>query len=69
MILPSASPLGWLLALATAVAYVLPAALAPRAGAAGRLAMAPAWVLHAAALAWGLLLDGTPHFGFAPRCR
>ncbi len=53
MILPSASPLGWLLALATAVAYVLPAALAPRADAAGRLAMAPAWVLHAAALAWG----------------
>ncbi|AEB86167.1 cytochrome C assembly family protein [Alicycliphilus denitrificans] len=65
MILPSASPLAWLLALATAVAYALAAAVASRAKAEhGHLAMAPAWTLHAAALAWGLL-GSTPHFGFA----
>ena len=66
MILPGASPLGWLLALAAAAAYALAAAGAARTG---RLrspwAMAPAWTLHAAALAWGLL-GSQPHFGFAP---
>src|SRR5690606_13870818 len=31
----------------------------------GAWAMAPAWGLHAAALAWGLV-GGAPHFGFAP---
>ena len=66
MILPSASPLGWLLALATAAAYALAAALAPRTSTGrGQLAiMAPAWTLHGAALVWGLL-GSTPHFGFA----
>lgn len=64
MILPSASPLVWLLALATAVAYALAAVVAARAKAGGQLAMAPAWALHAATLAWGLL-GGAPHFGFA----
>ena len=66
MILPSASPLGWLLALATAATYALAAALAPRtATGRGQLAiMAPAWTLHGAALVWGLL-GSTPHFGFA----
>ena len=66
MILPSASPLGWLLALATAAAYALAAALAPRTSTGrGQLAiMAPAWMLHGAALVWGLL-GSTPHFGFA----
>ena len=66
MILPSASPLGWLLALATAAAYALAATLAPRTSTGrGQLAiMAPAWTLHGAALVWGLL-GSTPHFGFA----
>lgn len=62
----STTSLGWLLAVATAAAYFLPAAFAQRADADGRLAMAPAWVLHAATLVWGLLLEGRPHFGFAP---
>lgn len=64
MILPSASPLGWLLALAAAAAYALAGAVASRTGR-GHLAMAPAWALHAAALAWGLL-GSEPRFGFAP---
>ena len=66
MILPSAFPLSWALAGAAALAYLLPMLLALRRRAApARLALAPAWLLHAAALAWGLL-DGAPHFGFAP---
>ena len=65
MILPSASPLTWLLALATAGGYAVAAAVAWRGNArASRMAMAPAWLLHAAALAWGLL-GSAPHFGFA----
>ncbi|MGD9772945.1 cytochrome C assembly family protein [Diaphorobacter sp.] len=66
MILPSASPLAWLLALATAGAYALAAAAASRAttGQNHLAVMASAWALHAAALAWGLL-GGAPHFGFA----
>lgn len=66
MILPSAPLPGWLLALATAVAYALGAALAQRDQTRrGMLTMAPAWLLHGATLAWGLLA-GMPHFGFAP---
>jgi len=60
--------LGWLLALAAATAYVLPAAAARHSGGTARLGMATAWGLHALVLAWGLLPDvqGQPHFGFAP---
>jgi len=66
MILPSASPLGWLLALAAAAAYAAPAAAASRLSAeGGRIALLLAWVLHGAALVWGLVGE-TPHFGFAP---
>lgn len=66
MILPSASSLAWLMATTAAVAYLVPAALASRTSAsASRIVMAPAWLLHAMTLAWGLLSD-TPHFGFAP---
>ena len=70
MILPSAPLALWLLAASAALAYALGAASAARAGAgahAGRSlwAMAPAWVLHAVTLAWGLM-GSTPHFGFAP---
>ena len=65
MILPSASPFTWLLALVTAGAYALAAAVARRGNARpSSIAMAPAWLLHAATLAWGLL-GSTPHFGFA----
>lgn len=54
------------MALATAAAYALAAAVASRGKAADRshLAMAPAWALHACALAWGLM-GSAPHFGFA----
>ena len=60
----SPSPtLTWLLALSAACAYAVPAA---RIGeTAARTALAVAWALHAAFLAWGLL-GATPHFGFAP---
>jgi len=66
MSLPGAPLAGWLLAAAAALAYALGAAAAARPGARRHLwAMAPAWVLHAAALAWGLV-GHAPHFGFAP---
>ncbi|PWW47904.1 ABC-type uncharacterized transport system permease subunit [Melaminivora alkalimesophila] len=65
MILPSASLAGGLLAAAAAVAYVLAAIVVARGGARGLGPMVPAWGLHAAALAWGLL-GSQPHFGFAP---
>ena len=55
MILPSASPVSWLLALAAALAYAAPAAAASRLGAAAsRNALLAAWVLHGALLVWGL---------------
>jgi len=66
MILPSASLPGWLLALAAAAAYALGATLSRHVRARhGLLALIPAWLLHGATLAWGLLA-GAPHFGFAP---
>ena len=66
LISANASPLGWMLALAAAVAYAVPAAGARRISQAGaRVALRLAWVLHALALAWGLLGE-QPHFGFAP---
>ena len=66
MILPSASPVGLLLGLAAAAAYVVPALMASRLQPKGVLAgLWTAWVLHAAALAAGLMAS-TPRFGFAP---
>jgi ABC-type uncharacterized transport system permease subunit len=66
MILPSASPAGWLLALAAAAAYAVSAAAFSRLSAtAARNALLLAWVLHAAVLVWGLWGDA-PRFGFAP---
>ena len=66
MILPSASPASWLLALAAATAYALSAAASSRlSAAAARNTLLAAWVLHAAVLVWGLW-GGTPRFGFAP---
>ena len=65
MILPSASPVSWLLALAAAAAYASSAAASSRLStAAARNVLLLAWVLHAAVLAWGLWGD-TPRFGFA----
>ena len=56
----------WLLALAAAVAYAVPAAAAGRLGAAAaRNALLVAWVLHGAVLVWGLWGEA-PRFGFAP---
>ncbi len=66
MILPGAPVTGWLLAASAALAYALGAAAAARLGdGRGPWAMLPAWVLHAAALAHGLM-GAAPHFGFAP---
>ena len=66
MILASASPASVVLTLAAAAAYAVPAAGAARLSErAARLALLAAWLLHAAALAAGLLSD-PPHFGFAP---
>ncbi|AVO49892.1 cytochrome C assembly protein [Melaminivora suipulveris] len=66
MILPGAPVTGWLLAASAALAYALGAAAAARLGdGRGLWAMLPAWVLHAAALAHGLM-GAAPHFGFAP---
>lgn len=66
MILSGASPLSWLLTLAAAAAYAVPAAIAARQGvAAARNALVAAWLLHGAVLVWGLWGD-SPRFGFAP---
>lgn len=66
MILPSASPIGWLLGLAAALAYAVPVAGAARlAEATVRKALSVAWALHAVVLVWGLW-GGAPRFGFAP---
>ncbi|HEX7888816.1 MAG TPA: cytochrome c biogenesis protein CcsA [Ramlibacter sp.] len=66
MILSSASPASVALTIAAAAAYAVPAAgharLSERAA---RTALIAAWVLHAGALAWGLL-GASPRFGFAP---
>lgn len=67
MILPSASPLGWTLAGAAALAYAVPAAGAARLGAGSvRAALALAWLLHAATLVWALVGQTPPRFGFGP---
>lgn len=65
MILSSASPAEATLSLAAAVAYAVTAAGAARlSGTAARRALLVAWLLHAGAIAAGLL--GEPRFGFAP---
>ena len=49
-----------------ALAYAVPALGASRLSAKGaRIALGVAWLLHAAALGWGLLGDN-PRFGWAP---
>lgn len=66
MILASASPASVVLTLAAAAAYAVPAAGAARlSDRASRMALVAAWLLHAAALGWGLL-GHPPRFGFAP---
>lgn len=66
MILSSASGASVALTFAAATAYAVPAAGATRLSErAARIALLVAWVLHGAALAWGLLGD-SPRFGFAP---
>lgn len=66
MILASVSSTQMLLAVVAAAAYAVPAAGAAWLSTqASRLALALAWLLHAAVLALGLLGD-TPRFGFAP---
>ena len=66
MILASSSPVSWLLALAAAVAYAVPAAASSRlGGAAARNALLLAWLLHGALLTWAWWGEA-PRFGFAP---
>ena len=66
MILPSASPVSWLVAMAAVLAYAVPAAAATRLSPSTvRNALMLAWTLHGAALVWGLWGE-TPRFGFAP---
>ena len=62
MVPTPSSPLTWLLALSAACAYAIPATRIGQTAA--RTALAIAWALHAASLAWGLL-GMAPHFGFA----
>jgi ABC-type uncharacterized transport system permease subunit len=59
-------PLSWLLGIACALAYALPALAAPRMGGnASRWTLALAWALHGLTLL-SSLLEGPTHFGFAP---
>jgi len=66
MILASAPPVQLILSVLAAIAYAWPALRAKHLSMrAARAWVAVAWVLHGAALAWGLW--GEPaHFGFAP---
>ena len=63
MILASAHPAGVLLAVASALAYALPAWR--HAGAGRRSLLLAGWLLHGGALITGLFM-GLPRFGFAP---
>lgn len=66
MILPSASPVGWLLAIGAAVAYAIPALRGSRTSETQAMGMLRlAWVLHACSLGTAWLLS-TPRFGFGP---
>ncbi len=66
MILPSADTIGMTLAIASALAYAVPAVAAPRLSPATTRKIAlVAWLLHAAALGWAQF-GGASRFGFAP---
>ncbi|RZL94323.1 MAG: cytochrome C assembly protein [Variovorax sp.] len=66
MILAIPSPPGVALGIATAAAYGIAAAATPRMSREStRWMLGLAWLLHACALAWGLV-GGGPRFGFAP---
>ena len=65
MILPSASPVGWLLALAAALVYVISAIAGSRLSSSqARFSLVLAWLVHGASVIWGLVGE-SPHFGFA----
>ncbi len=64
MILASAHPAGVLLPLASALAYAVPALRRATTHGQSRGLLVAAWLLHAGALASGLLM-GDPRFGFA----
>ena len=64
--LTAAGPIGWILAMAAAIAYAIPALATQHLQEAGaRRCLRLAWALHALLLGWGLLGE-LPHFGFAP---
>lgn len=64
--LTAASPISWILAIAAAIAYALPALATQRLQEKGaRRCLGLAWALHALTLGWGLL-GGLSRFGFAP---
>ena len=66
MILASAAPISMPLAIAAALAYLVPAVASSRLSQpVARGVFLLAWLCHAAVLAFGLLL-GVPHFGFGP---
>lgn len=65
MILASGHPGGMLLVLSSALAYVLSAALRGGLAAAAPALLLLGWLLHGAAIGWGLFI-GAPRFGFAP---
>ena len=65
MILASASPLAWVLGVAAALAYAVPALMSRALGDVGaRRMLTLAWALHGLQLIWVQLLQ-PPHFGFA----
>ena len=64
--LTAASPMAWILAIAAAIAYALPALATQHLQETGaRRCLRLAWALHALFLGWGLLGE-FPRFGFAP---
>ena len=64
--LTAASPMAWILAIAAAIAYALPALATQHLQEKGaRHCLRLAWALHALFLGWGLLGE-FPRFGFAP---
>ncbi|MPS91843.1 MAG: cytochrome C assembly protein, partial [Comamonas sp.] len=64
--LTAAGPVGWILALAAAIAYAIPALASRHLQETGaRHCLRLAWALHALLLGWGLLGE-QPRFGFAP---
>ncbi|MEG0939942.1 MAG: cytochrome c biogenesis protein CcsA [Comamonas sp.] len=64
--LTAASPMAWILAIAAAIAYALPALATQHLQETGaRHCLRLAWALHALFLGWGLLGE-FPRFGFAP---